>query len=407
MFFTEDKQMNHILKQVHPYSIFYSNCDNRWHTTIVDESNIHGRRQIARKKKCDLEHFLLEHYYLPETDHVQTQKTFEDIFYLVQERKLRLIKNPEKIPSAQNTHLKAKSDFKRYFADTNFITMPIDEITKKDIEDICLYNLERYDLKKKAFASLRGILKSVFDMAYSEYWVSDNVYQRVDFSLFKNMYIPETPIDNRMHPTDEVYAIIQELHRKEKTRPMYSSIWALEMQILMGARRGELPPLTWDDISDTCICISKEQLTSGNNFVIVNHTKNYKPRYFPLTNDLKDFLVRLKSMHSKYYPDSVYLFPANTANGTITNRAVYLVYRGICRKLGIDKPKNVIRGPHSFRRNAITDVVNETNGNIVMASELFGNTPEVAKQHYFAGIDLSVATTILDKRSLLTKSKQS
>lgn len=243
MFFTEDKQMNHILKQVHPYSIFYSNSDNRWHTTIVDESNIHGRRQIARKKKCDLEHFLLEHYYLPETDHVQTQKTFEDIFYLVQERKLRLIKNPETIPSAQNTHLKAKSDFKRYFADTNFITMPIDEITKKDIEDICLYNLERYDLKKKAFASLRGILKSVFDMAYSEYWVSDNVYQRVDFSLFKNMYIPETPIDNRMHPTDEVYAIIQELHRKEKTRPMYSSIWALEMQILMGARRGKLPRL--------------------------------------------------------------------------------------------------------------------------------------------------------------------
>ena len=70
----------------------------------------------------------------------------------------------------------------------------------------------------------------------------------------------------------------------------------------------------------TCICISKEQLTTGNDFVIVNHTKNYKTRFFPLTKDLKDFLSRLKIMHDKYYPDSKYLFPADTDNGAITNR---------------------------------------------------------------------------------------
>lgn len=155
--------MNHILKQVHPYSVFYSNSDNRWNTIIYQKQTLYKPKRPLRIS-----------------------------FIWFRNGSYDLLKIP-----------------------------------------------------KKAFASLRGILKSVFDMAYSEYLVSDNVYQRVDFSLFKNMYIPETPIDNRMHPTDEVYAIIQELHRREKTRPMYSSIWALEMQILMGARCGELPRLPW------------------------------------------------------------------------------------------------------------------------------------------------------------------
>ena len=106
-------------------------------------------------------------------------------------------------------------------------------------------------------------------------------------------------------------------------------------------------------------------------------------------------------MQDSYYPNSKYLFPADTETGVITNRAVYYVYQGICDNLGIEISQDTVKGPHSFRRNAITDVVNETNGNIIMASELFGNSPEVAKQNYFTGTDLSVAVKVLNKRCLL------
>ena len=72
--------------------------------------------------------------------------------------------------------------------------------------------------------------------------------------------------------------------------------------------------------------------------------------------------IRLKEkrtcVHEKYYSDNQYLFPAE-----------------------------VIKGTHSFRRNAITDVVNAAGGNIIMASQLFGNSPEVAKRNYYAGAD--------------------
>lgn len=399
MSLSEDKLMNKILKQVHPYSIFYSESDNRWHTTIADATQISGRKSIARKKKCDLERFLFEHYHLQQN--TETQKTFAEIFKLVQERKLQFIKNPEKLLSAKNTQVKNDSDYRRYFSGTDFEQTPIDDLTKKDIENICLFNLQRYDLKKKAFASLRGILKSVFDYAYSEYWITDNIYQRVDYKIFKNMIIPETAIDERVHSKKEVSAILRELHKKQSDNPKLCSAWALELQILMGLRRGEVPPLEWSDITDEYVIIRKEQLTCGNDFVIVYHTKTYKDRYFPLTNDLKRYFRRLKEMQDNYYPNSKYLFPADTDNGVITNRAVYFVYQGICEKLGIEISRDSVKGPHSFRRNAITDVVNETNGNIIMASELFGNSPDVAKENYFTGINLSVATDVLNKRCLL------
>ncbi len=39
----------------------------------------------------------------------------------------------------------------------------------------------------------------------------------------------------------------------------------------------------------------------------------------------------------------------------------------------------IMMGPHSFRRNAITDTVNATNGNFELASLLYGNSAKVAK----------------------------
>ena len=397
---TEDLLMNKILKQVHPYQIFFSESDNRWHTYIKDETKLSGRKPIARKEKKDLEKYLLGIYSIQ--IQLKQNRTFKEIFSIVQEAKLKYIKTEEKKISAQNTAEKTNREYKRYFANTTIESMFIHQITKNDLEELCFYNLQRYDMKKKAFASMRSIIKSVFDYAYSEYWIQDNIYQRVDFKKFKDMMIPEINISKRVHSKDEFTRFLHELHEKQKNRPKCSSYWALELQMIMGLRRGEIPPLRWkEDISDSYVSITREQLTCEKGYVIVEHTKNHKDRYFPITNDLKEFLIRLKDMHDKYYPDSKYLFPADNTNGIITNRSVYCVYEKICKKIGIEKEDGIILGPHSFRRNAITDVINSTNGNIILASALFGNSPEVAKKNYYTGIDLDMAKEVLDKRKLI------
>lgn len=397
-----DKMIKKEILMQHKYPITYGKGDERWHTYVPDDSKPKKRKSVAKRNRIDLENYLVE-FYTMKNKCAENKNSFKELFQIVQEKKLLLIKSEEKMISAQNTQVKNKSDYKRYFSNTAFELKKIDTITKKDIEDVCFLNLQRYDMKKKAFASIRGLLKSVFDYAYSEYMIDDNVFSRVNFKQFENMLVSTVPIQKRIHSESEVNAFIVELHRRQQNRPMYSSLWALELQILIGLRRGEVPALTWDKISSDGILICQEQLTTTDNqFVIVNHTKTYKDRLFPLTDDLKDFLGRLKKMHQQYYPDSSYLFPNRENSAPITNRAVYLVYRNICQKLGISKESNIIKGPHSFRRNVINSLVKSSGGNIYLASALLGHSPQVAEKNYYTGIDIDTAQAIANQRHLIT-----
>lgn len=53
-------------------------------------------------------------------------------------------------------------------------------------------------------------------------------------------------------------------------------------------------------------------------------------------------------------------------------------------------------GPHSFRRNGITKVTNNSGGDLILASQLFGNSPKTAKSNYYTGLNLEKAKMILE-----------
>ena len=72
-----------------------------------------------------------------------------------------------------------------------------------------------------------------------------------------------------------------------------------------------------------------------------------------------------------------------TENGVINNAVVYKFYMRMCKKLGIVLCREAMRGPHSFRRNGITKVTNNSGGDLILASLLFGNSPSTAKRNYY------------------------
>ena len=55
-----------------------------------------------------------------------------------------------------------------------------------------------------------------------------------------------------------------------------------------------------------------------------------------------------------------------------------------------------IKGTHAFRRNGITKVANSDGEGLMMASQLFGNSPNVAKKNYYTGLDMEKARAILE-----------
>lgn len=378
--------------------------DGYYRIYVKDATKKAGRKQLAARSLDELREKVIL-FELGISGHAT--KNFHDVFQIVQSERLKYIKDPEKKLSAQNTVGRNHSAYKRFFEGTEFEKMPIDMISKKDLENVIYMNLKRYDLRKKAFESLKSILRAVFALAYNESWISDNIYLRMDFQKFAGMLMPDTPIDKRVHSTSDLQRMLSYIHEYQKRKPSYIPAYALEMQILAGLRRGEVPPLLLSDIHDDYIDITKEQLTVKKNAVnekeyctVVNHTKNYRNRYFPRTDSINDLLARLQLVHDKYYPTSIYLFPADNENGIITNNTVYNFYRRMCKKLDIKIDSAFIKGTHSFRRNAITDVVNAANGNTIMASQLFGNTPEVAQKNYYTGVDLQRAKDVVNSRKI-------
>ncbi len=374
--------------------------DGYYHLWVTDSGKKGGRRQLKAKTLNELKDKAYNH---EKGINGQAGKTFKNVFEMVQQEKLRYVKDKEKRLSVMNTVNRNRSEYKRYFAGTDFENKLVTDISKRDIELFTLMTLERFSMKKKGFLSFRGILKSVFKLAYEEYWIADNVYDRVDFGKYKDMLLRPTPINERVHSDEDMERIMSFIHNKQLVSPDYLPAYAIELQILMGLRRGEVPPLTWSDIRKGCILISREQITvkKGENnpkeyFAIVNHTKTWKDRKFPITKEIQDLLDRIREVHKRIGYHGDYLFPADTDTGVITNNTIYNFYRRMCAKLDIPISRDRIKGTHSFRRNAITRAINNSGGNVLMASKLFGNTPDVAENHYYAGLDLDEAKAVLE-----------
>ncbi|MBQ7507150.1 MAG: hypothetical protein IJT05_07470 [Lachnospiraceae bacterium] len=139
--------------------------------------------------------------------------------------------------------------------------------------------------------------------------------------------------------------------------------------------------------------------------MIVRHTKTGQDRSFPITKELSDFLFRLQSVHQRYYPGSKYLFPADTPTGVITNNVVYNFYRRMCKSLGIPISRDAKKGTHSLRRNAITDALSASNGDIEATAQLFGNSPQVIRKYYNLGADDAYKRSILEKSADLRNAR--
>ena len=375
--------------------------DGYFRIYVSDSEKKAGRKQLFAKTLFELEEKVYEH---EQGKNGKAKKTFKDVYAIALEDKLKYIKDPERLASRQNSIGVYRSSYKRFFEGTEFEQKFIDTISKKDIEDIVYYNLKRYSLREKALKEVKGILKAAFTLAYEEYWIKDNVYERVNFKKFHGMIAKDVDIDKRVHSSADLKRILDAVHEHQARHKKYMPAYALEMQILTGARRGEIPPLRRRDVKEKHLSFEREQITvrgskgTPSRFMMVDHTKTYKDRLFPRTSTLNEFLERLYVVLDSFYPDSEYLFPADTENGAITNFMVYQFYSRICKKLGIRISRDEIKGTHSFRRNAITDVVNASGGNLILAAELFGNSPEIAKKNYYTGINKEEALEVLNKR---------
>lgn len=380
--------------------------DNYFHIQVKDKTKKSGRKQLKAKtleELCDKIVAFERGNEIGDKD-----ETFERIFEIVEKQKLERVVDPEKLVSRERTVYRDKCEFKRFFSDTNFKDMIISDITKHDIEEVIWKNLKEKKMRVKAFRSLCGILNQVFSYAYNKEIIETNPYSRINHGDFQDGIVSDSKPFEKVYSEKEISDLLKMIHEDEVDRPWQMSIWACEFQILIGGRSAEIPPLKWSDIVDGKIMIYKQQLPNRKkenapyNNVIVNHTKNYKDRFFPVTNEVRNFLERLKEVHDMYYPENEYLFPhKDTPSGRLSYTMMSNYFTKLCHRNGIEKNVNAKRGLHSFRRNGITKIMNSPGGSAALASEIYGNSPEVAIKNYYTGINLELAKQILEGNKVI------
>lgn len=370
--------------------------DGFYHIWIQDKTRKTGRRQLKASTLEILKNKVLESYELP---------SFKDIYTTTQEETLKYVKSKEKLYSVSNTVTRKDHHYKRFFSDTEFENTPINKITTKDIKDICIYNLNRYELKRKSFNAMIGIIRQVFRYAADEDYIPEDITKRIDFHSPKltNMLSSDSDISERLYTDEEIEKMIKYCHTWQEKYPKRPTAFALEYQILIGKRRGEVCPSKWSDIKEDdrgikYIEISRELLEVKKSKYnpheyckIVEHTKTSMDRRVPIWNEMEEFLARLKVQHDRYYKDSDFMFPAKTEFGCINIRTVYYLFHRMCKELGIPLSSDQIKGTHAFRRNFAKRI-----DDAELASKLLGNDVRVLKKNYYDGLNLKKALDVLN-----------
>lgn len=384
----EEMRRKEILSQYKIYQFKSGMYEGQWF------AKKNGKKVHQAKTRKELEDNIVACYngMIP-----NSKTTFKAIFEACQDDRIKRIKDPGSLASAKATKKNHERNYRRFIQGTFLENKQIAEITKHDIAKILDLNLERYELKKQAFKNLKTILNQTLNYGIKLDLILMNPMLQVYWDDYKNCFAPSTPIQERGYTMEEMQAMYEITRQNQEVEPEDARHWSYEFNLLTATRRAEIPPLRWSDVhlEEGYIDIHQEEI-GEEPYIIKDETKTAIDRYFPITEIVLEFLIRLKENNDKYHPGSEFLFPdEKQVLGCITPQVTYRAHTKICKQLGIELSKEIPRGTHAFRRVHQTAFIEE-GGSIELASKVYGNSPKVVEQHYLLNLNAKSSASIVD-----------
>ena len=138
------------LLEKHPYKI-WKGKDGEWYTYLPRQGN--GRVLKKRKSKSDLEKIIIDYY------KEQREILLSDIFQEWSSQKL------EYGEIQKQTYDRYKTDFHRFFDNSDIAEKDIRKITEDDLELFIRETIRRKGLSNKAYGGLRLLIIGIFKYA--------------------------------------------------------------------------------------------------------------------------------------------------------------------------------------------------------------------------------------------------
>lgn len=361
----------------HPYAIYFG-ADNKWHTYLPDTEK--GRVPRKRKTKKEIEDVIIEYYRSIE----EKPKTFDEAYWHW--------RSVQDTGVSDNSIVKYGTDYKRFFEGTDLVSMPIMEINFENIKVHINKKIKDLKLCKTACKSLVWYMKSVFNSARMNHLIDENPMQDIAAKQF--YYLCEEkkrPESHVLVSNDEMHILNERFKADYEKNPSYVVTYAVELASLTGMRVGELSALRWDCITKDRIIINKsEKYNRRTKNYFIDNTKNKDIREFPITNEIRDLLERVKKVEIQNGYICEWVF-ANE-KGRIHAPVISSCCGNKCLQVGVAE-----KGIHAYRRT-LNSKMRQTGTSVKTAAALLGHTEDVNEKYYTFDI-----STFEEKEEIISK----
>lgn len=372
------KKRKELINQ-HPYKVWQGK-DGNWYTHFPDEEK--GRILKKRKLLKNLEDDIIQYYSdLEENKPI----TFKSAYLKWRVTQDKLVKS--------NTVQKYVTDYQRFFEGTEFETLLITDITEETVKVFLCQTIENKKLCTTAAKSLFGYMKNTFKSALiNDKRLSCNPMASLEAKQFyKYCTQLQRPMDKTIVTDKEMNALYQQFEKDYQNQPEYIPTYAVEFATLTGFRVSEISALKWECIKEAYIIVDKsEKYDRKTETYFIGETKNKKARIYPITDEIRTLLNRVKKVEMQYGYISEWVF--SNEDGRIHAPIISSCSKNKCRQIGITE-----KGIHAYRRTVNSKL--RCNGvSSLMAAALMGHSKEVNENYYSFDI-----TTMDEKFEMVAK----
>lgn len=378
----------------HPYNINKTNVVSngktyeRWITFVMKNGK---RSQIKRKTKEAIEEYHIEFYTAEEQNKIVT---FKDCYNEWTGFKKQIV--------SDNTIYRYNTDYNRFFKDTEFENMNIVIINEKDIILYLSNIVKDKKLYHRAFKTLCGYIKEIFEYAESNRIININpyIYVKPKLKLINKLCIVDVykNSDERTISNNDIEILLDKFQSDYASKPEYITPYAVEFAILTGCRVGEISALRWQDIENGIITIrssEKSHRTKGKPITYtIEGTKTGKERKIPVTSAMADLLARVEKAENNIGSKSEFVF--SDKGGRIISANISNCIRKKCLQVGISQ-----KSIHACRRT-VNSTLRCLGMSPTVAASLMGHTEEVNENCYTYDISaLDTKKNMLEKTNTL------
>ena len=346
------------------YSKIWQSTDGKWYTFVPDISKENGRKLVKRKTKEILDDFLVDFYKNYKEPEI---KSLEKIYKEWIDKKLKFGEISKQTADRYDT------DFERYFYDVK--NKDIKYVDDMFLDDFILDNIQKYNLKTKAWSNLRTIIRGLFLYAKKKGYTDISIATYLsELDLSKKIFNHEKKSDeNSIYTEKETEQIVNYIGKSNSLNDI-----AILFAIYTGMRVGEIVALKWEDISKDYIHINRTQIRYKNeNGVLVHEIRDFPKteagiRDVVIVPELKNIIKRLRAIN----PFTQYLFEKN--GKCIHKHSVCTRLYCLCDRFGFPR-----KGMHGLRKYYATKLINAGVEEIIIISQMGHTDFETTKNYYY------------------------